>query len=176
MQWISSELAACSSQIAATLVATSSTSPILLTTFFINSFVSCILLKIVWKVSTAAWIRPALSAISPALLPAWDTAFSTSLLISLINSVILATESALFFASVPISEATTAKPLPASPALAASIEAFKDKRFVSSAILPIRLIMSTISPDAVPTLSTASCKLWIESSMPSSALLTFSIS
>ena len=39
----------------------------------------------------------------------WDTAFSTSLLISLINSVILATESALFFASVPISECNNSK-------------------------------------------------------------------
>ena len=33
-------------------------------------------------------------------------------------------------ARFPISPATTAKPLPASPALAASIEAFRDKRLV----------------------------------------------
>ena len=46
------------------------------------------------------------------------------------------TDSVLFFASEPISEATTAKPLPASPALAASIEALSDKRLVSSAISP----------------------------------------
>ena len=37
------------------------------------------------------------------------------------------TDSVLFFASEPISEATTAKPLPASPALAASIDALSDK-------------------------------------------------
>ena len=36
------------------------------------------------------------------------------------------TDSVLFFASEPISEATTAKPLPASPALAASIDALSD--------------------------------------------------
>ena len=34
------------------------------------------------------------------------------------------------FARLPISLATTANPRPASPALAASIDAFKDKRFV----------------------------------------------
>ena len=60
------------------------------------------------------------------------------------------TVSSVCVARSPISEATTAKPRPASPALAASIEAFKDKRLVSSAILPIRLVMSTISPEAVP--------------------------
>lgn len=38
-----------------------------------------------------------------------------------------------------ISSATTAKPLPASPALAASIDAFNDKRFVW-------LVISKISP------------------------------
>ena len=47
------------------------------------------------------------------------------------------TDSVLFFASEPISEATTAKPLPASPALAASIDALSDKRLVSSAISPV---------------------------------------
>ena len=51
------------------------------------------------------------------------------------------TDSVLFFASEPISEATTAKPLPASPALAASIDALSDKRLVSSAISPISLII-----------------------------------
>ena len=40
------------------------------------------------------------------------------------------TDSVLFFASEPISEATTAKPLPASPALAASIDALSERRFV----------------------------------------------
>lgn len=97
----------------------------------------------------------ALSAISSTLLPAWLTAFSTSLLISVISSVILATDSALLFASVPISEATTAKPRPASPALAASIDALSDNRLVSSAISPINLIILTISLDAAPTLLTA---------------------
>ena len=37
---------------------------------------------------------------------------------------------ALSVANFPIWLATTAKPFPASPALAASIDAFKDRRFV----------------------------------------------
>jgi len=60
------------------------------------------------------------------------------------------------------SEATTAKPLPASPALAASIDALSDKRLVSSAISPISLIISTISLEAEPTLLTASSRLLIQ--------------
>ena len=40
-------------------------------------------------------------------------------------------------ASLPISSATTANPLPASPALAASIEALSERRFVCVAILAI---------------------------------------
>ena len=48
-------------------------------------------------------------------------------------------------ASDPISEATTANPLPASPALAASIEAFSAKRFVWSAMSSIVLMMLTTS-------------------------------
>ena len=79
------------------------------------------------------------------------------------------TDSVLFFASEPISEATTAKPLPASPALAASIDALSDKRLVSSAISPIRLIISTISLEAEPTLLTASSRLLIDNSILLSA-------
>ena len=41
------------------------------------------------------------------------------------------TDSVLFFASEPISEATTAKPHPATRAPAASIDALSDKRLVS---------------------------------------------
>ena len=86
------------------------------------------------------------------------------------------TDSVLFFASEPISEATTAKPLPASPALAASIDALSDKRLVSSAISPISLIISTISLEAEPTLLTASSRLLIDNSILLSASLTCSIS
>ncbi len=86
------------------------------------------------------------------------------------------TDSVLFFASEPISEATTAKPLPASPALAASIDALSDKRLVSSAISPISLIISTISLEAKPTLLTASSRLLIDNSILLSASLTCSIS
>ena len=47
-------------------------------------------------------------------------------------------------ASFPISSATTAKPLPASPALAASMEAFRDSRLVWLAMSAISLVTSRI--------------------------------
>ena len=47
-----------------------------------------------------------------------------------INSAVLFDASALFPARLRISSATTAKPLPASPALAASTAAFSASRFV----------------------------------------------
>ena len=43
-------------------------------------------------------------------------------------------------ANFPISSATTANPLPNSPALAASMDAFKDNRFVWLAIAEIMLV------------------------------------
>ena len=113
---------------------------------------------------------------SSALPDACLTASPTRLLISVISAVIFATDSVLLFASFPISDATTAKPFPASPARAASIEAFNDNKFVSSAISPIRLIICTISPDAFPTLFTAASRLCIDSSILSRAMLTRSIS
>ena len=45
-----------------------------------------------------------------------------------------------------ISSATTAKPFPTSPALAASIEAFNASRFVFDAIFSISLVKSTTFP------------------------------
>jgi len=47
-------------------------------------------------------------------------------------------------ASLPISSATTANPFPASPARAASIEAFRESRLVCSAIPPISSAASLI--------------------------------
>ena len=52
-------------------------------------------------------------------------------------------------ASLRISSETTANPLPASPALAASIDAFKDKRLVCSAISLIVPMMLLIAIDSL---------------------------
>ena len=68
--------------------------------------------------------------------------FVLSLIPSRISSILVV---AVFDSSARllISSATTAKPLPASPALAASIAAFKAKRLVCSVI---ELMVSTILP------------------------------
>lgn len=54
-------------------------------------------------------------------------------------------EAALSEASLPIWSATTANPFPASPALAASMEAFSDSRFVCEAISSMAEIILAIS-------------------------------
>ena len=54
------------------------------------------------------------------------------------------TASAVLVAKDPISDATTANPLPASPARAASIDAFKDKRLICSAISEMTFAISSI--------------------------------
>ena len=63
---------------------------------------------------------------------------------------ISSTVSAVSVASLPISVATTANPLPDSPARAASMEAFSDSRLICSAMLDIDvasvLICSTVLP------------------------------
>ena len=67
--------------------------------------------------------------------------------ISMIFSITLSISFAEVFdcsARCLISSATTAKPLPASPALAASILAFKDNRFVCSAMEAIMFAASWI--------------------------------
>ena len=62
---------------------------------------------------------------------------SISFIESSISSFVVFAALELSNASFPISSATTAKPLPASPARAASIEAFNDKRFVCDEISSI---------------------------------------
>ena len=69
----------------------------------------------------------------------------------------------VWVASCLISSATTAKPLPASPALAASIDAFRDKRLVWEAIAEIccaSLLISSI----FCAFSTAASFSWLSSS------------
>ena len=66
---------------------------------------------------------------------------------SSINSAVSDAAAALFAARLRTSSATTAKPLPASPALAASTAAFKARILVWKAISSITLIIFDILSD-----------------------------
>ncbi|BAA29580.1 114aa long hypothetical protein [Pyrococcus horikoshii OT3] len=97
-------------------------------------------------------------------------ASTASLISSVILSMMLFMLSAaclLSSANFLISWATTANPLPASPALAASIAAFKANKFVCSAMLVITLVISSMFLLISETLDTVSSILdimcWISS-------------
>ena len=82
---------------------------------------------------------------------------STNPSISFVVLTISTAEFPQFSANVRISSATTANPFPASPALAASIDAFKDNRFVCSAISVITLTIRLMPSKPFRTLFTALC-------------------
>ena len=77
-----------------------------------------------------------------AVISAISFPFSTDFIELSINSAVSLTACELSSASFLTSSATTANPLPASPALAASIAALRAKRFVCSAIVSIVFIIS----------------------------------
>ncbi len=72
------------------------------------------------------------------------TASSESLIRESMITAICLADSLDCSASFWIWEATTAKPLPCSPALAASMDAFRDRRLVSSAMEVIMVVASLI--------------------------------
>ncbi len=73
--------------------------------------------------------------------------FPTASIVAPINSPVCCAASALFAARLPTSSATTAKPFPASPALAASTAALSASMLVWKAISSIDFIMFCISSD-----------------------------
>ncbi len=79
-----------------------------------------------------------------------STVFCTPSLIVLIISPISVVEAEVLSASFFTSSATTANPLPCSPARAASIAALRARRLVWSAISLIAMTMSPIFSDCVP--------------------------
>ena len=109
---------------------------------FLKSSVALVTLLRVWVILLVAcaccW--PILSMV----LIAWAISLTT-LFISFKVFLMLSVASLDCSASFLTSSATTAKPRPCSPALAASIEAFKLRRLVSSAISVIMLIAFKVS-------------------------------
>ena len=96
-------------------------------------------------------------------------AFTSSIHFS-INSLVVTADCALSAANFPIWSATTAKPRPASPALAASIEAFRDNRLVWEAISSMATMISAISLDVASIRFIASVNLSISSRLFSASL------
>ena len=87
--------------------------------------------------------------------------FSIACMACAVSSCMPVMMAEIFCAAVPdcsasfrTSSATTAKPLPASPALAASMAAFKANRFVCSAIPEIASTIFPISLERSPKVST----------------------
>ena len=98
-----------------------------------------------------------LVAIRSILFCAFSNTMETNLSSLPVVSIIFFTEDWLSSANVRISLATTAKPLPISPALAASILAFKDSRLVWEAIPSITFTISLIPFKPAFTSSIACC-------------------
>ena len=80
-----------------------------------------------------------------------------------INSLVSTAALALWFASTRIWSATTAKPRPDSPARAASMDAFRESRFVWEAMDSISEIMSPILVEAALMRSIAAIMEFISS-------------
>ena len=93
--------------------------------------------------------------------------FSTVSIDFIISLAVFWAALALSSARLLTSCATTEKPLPASPARAASIAAFKDKRLVCSAISSMLLIMSPIFAEPALISDIAwiiDCICWLQAS------------
>ena len=100
---------------------------------------------VIMSLISFAWLDTVVkdSAVSSVIL----APFSTASMVSSIRLEVFWAAFADFWARFPTSSATTAKPFPAAPALAASIAAFKDKILVWKAMSSIVLIILLISLD-----------------------------
>ena len=124
--------------------------------------------------STLSTVRISASAVSFTR----DIPFCTACCDSFISTEVFFEASADLEARLLTSEATTAKPLPASPALAASTAAFRARIFVWKAMSSMVCIMSLILSDVVLIswiASISSCILWLLSSISSPAVWACSL-
>ena len=148
---VSSVPAAFSSAIAVRFCTTSTTFTLAWSSCSVFSAIVRIPSMDFWMPSFTSWKDSSVLATYSSCLPitCWtsfmvSTDFSESAISWLIMSPICLADSFDCSASFWIWDATTAKPLPCSPARAASMEAFKDRRFVSSAISVMISVASLI--------------------------------
>lgn len=143
---VSSQEAAFSSEIAERVSTSSTTIVLALSTSITDLSISEIILEVFSTClatllnASSTFLRLTLSSVVTLL------TFSASSVLLFVILIIFSTIDLIFFeevadcvARLPISDATTAKPLPASPALAASILALSERRLVCEAISSIRI-------------------------------------
>ncbi len=105
----------------------------------------------IWSV---AWVSRSMPDMSWLTSITAVTALRASSTACLTSTAISCELSALFRANLPTSSATTAKPLPCSPARAASMAAFRDSKLVLLAIFSITSVILLIFSELVAMLLT----------------------
>src|SRR6185437_1692111 len=168
--WISSVFEATLTLSAAAAAASASAlTPVMLSDTFLVPCAACwVLREISWVAAPCSWTAAAIavatsltSPMMPPMLLMASMASPATFWMSAICSEISSVAFAVWLASDFTSDATTAKPRPASPARAASMVAFSASRLVCAAMVLIRPTTSPIrpadfaSPCTVPSVSRA---------------------